>query len=133
MGQRARCPSPETECIAYLERKREVNGWLGARSPTVSDMKQTGIDRFLVVVVVIDRVFIEVRADQRVVTEHFVMNGVLGVRVDVVRIRGSFVALLIDALIHLTFDSTPFCRAQILNDSRPTDESCGSARLLRMK
>ena len=38
----------------------------------------------------------------------------LRLRVDVERVRRSFIALLIDLLVHLTFDTSPFSWTQIL-------------------
>ena len=84
---------------------------------TVSDVKDTWIDRFLVVVVVVDGVFVEMRADERVVTEHFVVHWVLVVSIDVERVRRFLIADLIDALVHLAFHSAPFGRAEILDNS----------------
>ena len=87
-----------------------------SESRTGGDVKDTWIDRFFVVVVIVDGVFVEMRADERVVAEHFVVHRVFVVRIDVERVRRFLIADLIDALIHLTLDSAPFGWSEILDN-----------------
>jgi hypothetical protein len=54
-----------------------IAAWRGSVSGlTVGDVEDTWIDRFFVVVVIVDGVFVEMRADERVVAEHFVVHRV---------------------------------------------------------
>lgn len=82
---------------------------------TISDAKDTGVNRVFIVIVIIDRVFIEMRTDQCIVTEHFIVYRMFGFRIDVVSVGGSLVSFLIDTLIHLTFNTAPFGWTKILN------------------
>ena len=82
---------------------------------TVGDVEDAWIDRFFVVVVVVDGVLVEMRADERVVAEHFVVHRVLVVSVDVERVRRFLITDLIDALVHLAFHATPFGWTEILD------------------
>ena len=91
--------------------------WGRSSTLTVGDVKNRRIDGVFVVVVIIDGVFVEMRTDQRIVTEHFVVNRVFVLSVHVECVGGFLVPLLIDRLVHLTFDAAPFRRAHVLKTS----------------
>ena len=91
---------------------------------TISDTKNTGINRVFIVVVIIDGVFIEMRADQCIVTEHFIVYRMFGFRINVVSVGGSFVSFLVDTLIHLTFYTAPFGWTEILNTYDDRRSTC---------